>query len=83
MTANAELAEELRARADDAMHQRRVFLVASVALASTTTLAAARKVLADPELRIPGSVKSAALELLGQLAQDVPAPGGATQEGTT
>jgi hypothetical protein len=69
VTANAELAEQFRRQADDAMHQRRVFLVASVALASTTTLAAARKVLADPELRIPAAVKSAAIGLLDDLTR--------------
>ena len=84
MTANADLAAQLRAQADDAMQQRKILLCASVALASTTTIAAARKVLADPELRIPAAVKSAAIGLLGQLTQDVPGDqAGAAQEGTT
>jgi hypothetical protein len=64
VTANADLAEQLRRRADEAMARRRVYLTAATALASTTTLAAARRVLADPELRIPAAVKAGALQLL-------------------
>lgn len=83
-TANAELAEQLRRRADDAMRTRKALLCASVALAETKTIASARKVLADPDLRIPAAVKSEALGVLAALTEDVPAnQGGAAQEGTT
>ena len=69
MTANADLADHLRAQADDAMHTRRVYLTAATALASTTTIASARKVLADPELRIPAVVKTEALGILAALTE--------------
>ena len=41
MTANAELADQLRRQADDATMRRRVLLCAAVALATTTSVPAA------------------------------------------
>ena len=43
MTANQQLAKQLRAQADDHMRDRKVLLVTAVALAETNTAAAARK----------------------------------------
>ena len=64
---NAQLAADLVRQADDAMHNRRVLLVAATALGTTTSVAAARRALADPEACIPAAVRSAALTLLAQL----------------
>jgi hypothetical protein len=64
---NAELAQQLLRQANDHMHERRVLLVAATALGTTTSIAAARRALADPEACIPAAVRSAALDLLAEL----------------
>ena len=64
MTANADLARQLRDQADDHMRQRRILLVAAVALGDTTTVTAAYRVLAE----WGGPRASEAIELLSQLA---------------
>lgn len=66
MTDNAELAGQLRRQADDAMQRRKVLLTASVALATTTTVPAAIRALTEWDG--PAAIKTAAAELLGQLA---------------
>lgn len=78
---NRDLAARLRAQADDAVHRRKVLLVAAVALAESTSITGARKILAGWDG--PPAIRDAAIELLGQLTEDVLAPGGAAQEGTT
>lgn len=78
MTSNEQMAADLISRADDHMTSRKVLLAAAAALGTTTTIPAARKAIADPDAHIPGAIRSAALELLGQLATDH-----STQEGTT
>lgn len=72
MTGNEQLAAGLIRQADDHMAERRVLLVTATALATTTTIPAARKVIADPDAHIPGAIRSAALQLLGQLATEAP-----------
>jgi hypothetical protein len=74
VTGNRDLAAGLRDQADAAVHRRKVLLCASVALAETSTIAAARKVLHDWDG--PAAIRDAAIELLGQLTQDVPAAPG-------
>jgi hypothetical protein len=64
---NRELATECIRRADQAMTQRKALLCAAVALGETKTIAAARRVLADPDTRIPGAIRVAALDLLTEL----------------
>jgi hypothetical protein len=81
MTANAELAEQLRRQADDATARRRALLTASVALSTTTSVPAAIRALG--EWNGPGAIKDAATEVLEQISQGVLAPGGAEQEDTT
>jgi hypothetical protein len=78
---NPQLAEQLRAQADDAMHRRKVLLVAAVALAESNSIAGARKILDDWDG--PPAIKAEAIEVLGDLTADVPAQDGAAQEGTT
>jgi hypothetical protein len=68
MTANAGLAarsRDLAAKAPNGSPDRRAYGCAAVALANTSTLSAARKVLAA---ECPGFVKAAALAALEQLA---------------
>jgi hypothetical protein len=79
MTANAELAAQLRRQADDAIARRRVLLVAAVALAESATIAGARKIL--DEWAGPASIRQAAIALLDGLAKDVPAQGRAAPGG--
>ena len=67
MTGNQQLAEQLRAQADDATRQRRVLLCASVALATTTSVPAAIRVLREWDG--PAAIKTAAAELLGDLTR--------------
>jgi hypothetical protein len=81
MTANAELAEQLRRQAGDAIARRRALLTASVALSTTNSIPAAIRALA--EWNGPVVIKAAAIEVLEQFTQDVPASGGAAQEGAT
>lgn len=83
MTGNEQLAADLIRQADDHLVSRKALLVAAAALGTTTTIPAARKAIADPDAHIPPAIRSAALELLGRLAEDVPAQGGAAQEGST
>lgn len=81
MTANRDLAARLRAEADDAVHHRKVLLVAAVALSESNSFTAARKILQGWDG--PASIRNDAIELLDQLAAELPAsPGGETQEGT-
>ncbi len=68
MTANADLAATARAQADDAMGRRKALLCASVALAETSSITAARKVLR--EWNGPEHIRAAALDVLGQLARE-------------
>ena len=68
MTANADLAAELRRQADDATMRRRVLLCASVALATTTSVPAAIRVLREWDTG-PQAIRSAAAELIGELAR--------------
>jgi hypothetical protein len=63
---NEQLAERLTEEAQAASQHRRALLTASVALASTTTLAAARKVLAETD-DLPPRVIGAALAILDTL----------------
>jgi hypothetical protein len=72
VTANSDLARQLRDQADDAMHHRKALLCVSVALAETTTVAAARKALA--EWPGPARVKHDAVELLDELTTEETAP---------
>jgi hypothetical protein len=85
ITGNRQLAARARALADAATPgtlARKAAGAACIALATTKSLTAARGVLAGWDG--PGDVKAAAVRLLEDLAtQDVPAPGGAEQEGTT
>lgn len=67
MTANAEFAEQLRRQADDAMARRRILLVASVAAETTRTIPAAIRALG--EWNGPAAIKTAAIELLGDLTR--------------
>jgi hypothetical protein len=67
VTGNAELAEQLRRQADDAIKRRRILLVAAVALAESNTIAGARKILDDWDG--PTAIRDAALELLSQLTR--------------
>jgi hypothetical protein len=68
MTANAELAEQLRRQADDATARRRALLTASVALSTTNSIPAAIRALA--EWNGPVVIKTAALELLDDLTKE-------------
>jgi hypothetical protein len=71
VTANRDLAAQLRAQADDAMHRRKVLLVAAVALDETKTVSAAVRTLS--EWPGPAEIKDAAIaaiELLSQLTTD-------------
>lgn len=68
MTGNRVLAARLRDQADEAMHQRKVLLVTAVALGESPTVTGARKVLAGWDG--PGAIKTAAIELLDQIAGD-------------
>jgi hypothetical protein len=65
---NQELAAQLRRQADDHLGRRRVLLVAAVALAETTTIAAARKIL--DEWAGPGEIRDAARHVLDNLTQE-------------
>lgn len=67
MTANAELAGQLRRQADDAIARRRVLLVAAVALAESTTIAGARRVLED--WTGPAAIRDGAIALLDGLTR--------------
>jgi hypothetical protein len=67
---NADLARQLVAQADDAMHRRKALLCASVVLATTSTVPAAVRALSDWDG--PADIKAAAIEVLGQLATEVP-----------
>jgi hypothetical protein len=70
VTGNRLLAERARQAADEAMRDRRAWLILHVALNETRTIAAARKILddvADDQLR------DLAGRLLDLLAQDVDA----------
>lgn len=68
MTGNCNLAAKLRRQADAAMHHRKVLLVAAVALAESSTVAAAVRRLDTRDG--PATVKAAAIELLGRLADE-------------
>jgi hypothetical protein len=83
MTSNADLARQLRDQADNAMLRRKALLCASVALGETQSVPAAIKVIRD--CRLPAEISEAAVELLGQLTQDVPAgaPGRIAEKGRT
>ena len=63
---NPELAAWCLARADAAMHTRKVALCVYVALSTTTSLAGARRALED--WSGPAQIRTAALDLLGALA---------------
>lgn len=67
MTANADLAEQLRRQADGAIARRRVLLTASVALSTTTSIPAAIRALG--EWNGPVAIKTAAIELLDDLTR--------------
>jgi len=68
-------------QADDAMLRRKALLCASAALGETQSVPAAIKVIRD--CRLPAEISEAAVDLLGQLTQDVlaAAGGGAGKEG--
>jgi hypothetical protein len=66
VTANAELAEQLRRQADDATARRRALLTASVALTTTTSIPAAIRALG--EWNGPPAIKTAATELLERIS---------------
>jgi hypothetical protein len=70
VTGNQQLAEQLRRQADDATRQRRALLCASVALATTTSVPAAIRVL--HEWDGPEAIKTAAADLLGDLSKEAP-----------
>jgi hypothetical protein len=83
VTANQQLAGQLRRQAGhDNIARRRALLVAAVALAETKTITAARKVLDGWDG--PATIKTEAIELLDALTQDHPAGQacGAAQEVT-
>jgi hypothetical protein len=77
----AARARDHAARAEPGTLARKAADCACIALATTKSLTAARQVLDGWDG--PSDVKAAAAQLLGQLTQDVPASGGAEQEGTT
>ena len=64
---NRELAAELVAEADRCMARRKALLCAAVAARTTSTIPAARRALADPEVCIPAEIRSAALAELDQV----------------
>jgi hypothetical protein len=64
---NRDLAERLVRQADDAMSRRKVLLVASTALATTTSVPAAKRAITDPDLHISAAVRSAALTVLDEI----------------
>lgn len=64
---NAELAEQLRHQADDAMSHRKALLCASVALATTTSIAAAKRALR--EWHGPAGIRDRAVTLLDELSE--------------
>ena len=66
---NSELAAKLIRQADGCMSRRRALLCASVALGTTKTIPAARKVLR--EWQGPAAVIGEALDIIDQLAQEV------------
>lgn len=59
MTANDGYAAELLGQANQALHQRRVLLTASVALSTTSSVAAARRTLTGWEGGPPGLIAEA------------------------
>jgi len=65
MTANKVLADQLARQAGDDMAERKVLLVCSVALATTKTIPAARKVLAG--WNGPAVIRDGAITLLNQM----------------
>jgi hypothetical protein len=67
VTANRELAARLVAQADDAMRHRKALLCAAVALAESSTIAGARKILAGWDG--PPVIRSAAAGLLDELTR--------------
>jgi hypothetical protein len=82
MTANADLAiraRQLAAKAPNGSLERRALACASIALSTTTTIAAARRVLAEVG---QADVQLAALAVLEQLAGSDP-PGGKTMRSKT
>lgn len=68
MTANEEHARRLVAEADACMSQRKALLCASVVLATTASIPAARKALRA--WNGPASIKTAAIELLATTGQE-------------
>lgn len=62
---NAELAAELVRQADDAMAERRILLVCSVALGTTKTIPAAKRALREWDG--PADIRDGAVKLLDQL----------------
>jgi len=67
VTGNAELAKQLRRQADDAINHRRILLVAAVALAESTSIAGAQRILREWNTG-PVAIRDAATEILAQLA---------------
>jgi hypothetical protein len=76
---NVDLAAQFRAEADQAMHRRRVLLVCSVALAETSTVATARRVL--EQWSGPADIRRDAIQLLDALASDAPPRAGQHRKG--
>jgi hypothetical protein len=68
VTANAELAEQLRHQADEAMHRRKALLCASVAVATTATIPAAIRALR--EWNGPERIRQDAIDVIGHLASE-------------
>jgi hypothetical protein len=64
---NAELAEQLRHQADEAMNHRKALLCPSVALATTTSLAGAKRALR--EWHGPADIRDGAVTLLDELSE--------------
>jgi hypothetical protein len=80
-TTNDELAQQLAGQAREAARKRRALLVASVALSSTQTIAAARRELADYDG--PAAVIADALAALDELAAGDAADLGAVWQAAT